>query len=61
MEPRQAAVPKRDFVVETDELHEHVADEHNQVSYITSLVLCRHDLDFGHWRAYPLCKDLAGR
>ena len=53
VEPRQLTVAERMAVIQAHQLHEHVGDEHAQVLYFTRLVLERHDLDVGFWRAQP--------
>lgn len=53
VEPCQLPVAERVAVVQAHELHEHVGDEHAQVLDVARLVLERHDLDAGFWRAQP--------
>lgn len=45
VEPGQSTILQRNVVVEAYELHEHVADEYNEVLDITGLILLRHFLD----------------
>ena len=53
VESGQAAVFQRDFVVESDELEEHVADQEDQISHVAGFVLQRHELHRGLWATGP--------
>ena len=45
VEPGLSTIVQWNGVVEAYELHEHVADDYNEVLDITSLILLRHFLD----------------
>ena len=45
MEPGQSSIFQRNLIIETDELHEHVADEDDQVLGVAGLILGWHVFD----------------
>ena len=44
MKACEAPVFERNFVIEADEFHQHVADEEHQILHVTGLVIRGHDL-----------------
>ena len=49
MESGQAAVFQWDFVVEFDQLEEHVTDQEDQIFHIAGFILQWHELHGGSW------------
>lgn len=49
VEPGQPAIFERDFVVEFDELEEHVADQQDEIFHVAGFVLQWHELHRGSW------------